>query len=65
MEEISKKILTLLSLVENSISSLLLGVLDQKDKGVFDSPTPLSVTFKDTKKIWHSKSNTWKFIKAS
>ena len=51
MEEISKKILTLLSLVENSISSLLLGVLDQKDKDVFDSPTPLSVTFKDTKKI--------------
>ena len=26
-------------------------VLDQKNKGVFDSPTPLSITFKDAKKI--------------
>ena len=25
-------------------------VLDQKNKGVFESPTPLSVTFKDAKK---------------
>ena len=26
-------------------------VLDQKNKGVFESPIPLSVTFKDGKKI--------------
>ena len=26
-------------------------VLDQKNKGVFDSPTPLSITFKDAKKF--------------
>ena len=26
-------------------------VLDQKNKGVFESPTPLSITFKDAKKL--------------
>ena len=39
-EEIFKKILT-----------LLLRAPDQKKKGVFESPTPLSVTFKDTNKF--------------
>ena len=39
--------------------------LDQKNKGVFESPAPLSVTFKDGKKNWYSESNNWKFIKSS
>ena len=39
--------------------------LDKKNKGVFESPMPLSVMFKDAKKIQYSKPNNWKFIKPS
>ena len=31
--------------------AVVFSVLDRKNKGVFDSPTPLSITFKDAKKL--------------
>ena len=37
--------------------------LDQINKGVFESPIPLSVTFKDAKKMWNLTSRNCKFIK--
>ena len=51
MEEISRKILTLLLQMENLIRLLYVERQIKKTKGVFESPIPLSVTFKDAKKI--------------
>ena len=39
--------------------------LDQKNRGVFESPIPLSVMYKYAKKIKYLKPNNWKFIKPS
>ena len=49
MEEISKKILTVAA-GEKFNQAIVRRVLNQKNKGVFESPTLLSVTFKDAKK---------------
>ena len=51
MEEIFKKILTPLLQMENLIRLLYVERQIKKNKGVFESPIPLSVTFKDAKKI--------------
>ena len=51
MEKIFRKILTQLVANGKFNQAIVRRALDQKSKGVFESPIPLSVTFKDAKKI--------------
>ena len=40
-----------MSLVSKFSQAVVRRVLDQKNKGIFESPTPLSITFEDAKKF--------------